>query len=295
MKKKMFKLFAGVSIFASLLAVNVQALGVEEGNNSASESVTVGSVETPVYSVEIGWGEFEYDWVYDSSTGEYKWQPSEVERCLQAVRSNQTGGTAYTFPYDENGYLSAMNKGNIYSDSSCSTPTTSVAYNDIATTPVYSKVTTPGSAVISITDTSTAGRIVPSINWQPNSGYNWVTGKFNYVECSSVCIAINSEESFNDEQQIYTDDKCSAGVDKSAVSYQAGQYYALNQGCVINSIDGGVIPEAARSGMGVSGDGTVGYGYNLDFEIGVDSSKTVTTPKAGDAIGTITVSIAAKE
>ena len=285
MKKNLFKLFAGVSIFASLFAVNVQALGVEEGNNSASESVTVGSVQTPVYSVDISWGDFAYDWVYDSSTGEYYWEPSNVESCVQALPS----------VYDENAYTAAVNEGNIYSDSSCSTPTSSVAYDDIEYTVVFTKVIAPGASNINISDASTAGQIVPSVSWTPSTGYDWVTGKFNYSDCSFECVSIDDEESFNTAYQIYTDNACSTSVDKSTLSYQANTYYTKAGGCAYESTTGGALPDSARQFGGVSENGVVAYGYQLEFEIGVDSSKAITTPKANDTIGTITVSIAAKE
>ena len=285
MRKNLFKLFASVSIFASLFAVNVQALGVEEGNNSASESVTVGNVQTPVYSVDISWGDFAYDWVYESSTGEYRWEPSDVESCVRALPS----------VYDENAYTAAINEGNIYSDSSCSASTNSVAYADIESTTVFTKVTAPGASNINISDASTAGQIVPSVSWTPSTGYDWVTGKFNYSDCSFECVSIDDEESFNTAYEIYTDNACSTFVDKSTLSYQANTYYTKAGGCVYNSITGGEVPEEAVNGMGVNENGTAVRAYTLDFEIGVDSSKTITTPKAGDTVGTITVSIAAKE
>ena len=285
MRKNLFKLFASVSIFASLFAVNVQALGVEEGNNSASESVTVGNVQTPVYSVDISWGDFAYDWVYESSTGEYRWEPSDVESCVRALPS----------VYDENAYTAAINEGNIYSDSSCSASTNSVAYADIESTTVFTKVTAPGASNINITDASTAGQIVPSVSWTPSTGYDWVTGKFDYADCSFECVSIDDEESFNTAYQVYTDNTCSSSVDKSTVSYQANTYYTKVGGCVYESITGGALPDSARQFAGVSENGDVAYGYQLEFGIGIDSSKTITTPKANDTIGTITVSIAAKE
>ena len=78
-------------------------------------------------------------------------------------------------------------------------------------------------------------------------------------------------------------------TDKSQVTYQPGVYYAPQGGCVNESTTGGALPDSARAGMGDEG-----YVYYVDFELGIDSSKTIKTPKSGDTIGTITVSFAAK-
>lgn len=295
--KKLFRLFTGVALFASLFAVNVHALGVEEGNNSASENVTVGSVDTPVYSVDITWGDFSYDWVYDSTTSEYKWENTKMTKCGQVMPEDagSTTGIYASINYTADEYAAEVTKGNIYSDTTCSTTIDSVAYADIMSTPVYSKFEGEAYQGLVISDNSSLGQVVPSVAWTSGANYDWVTGKFLYNSCDFNCAAVTDETMFNEMYQLYSDSSCSAAVDKSQVTYQANTFYAMQGGCVQDSMTSGALPDSSRQFGGVNAEtGVIGYAYFVDFELEVDSSKTIITPKSGDTIGSITVSFAAK-
>lgn len=91
MKKNLLKGLVGVSILASLFGVNAETItSTEVGSNSSTANATVGSVQGTVYNIDISWGNFEYNWVYNEETFKYEWKAVEEYNSGISVTDNSS-------------------------------------------------------------------------------------------------------------------------------------------------------------------------------------------------------------
>lgn len=297
MKKGLIKTFAGVAALSSLFAVNVHALGVDEGNNSDSTNVVVGEVDTPVYTVGIRWGDFSYHWAYNSETGSYEWKDGKVDRCGGVVPFSGEGDPSPEFKvYTEEEYAEQISAGNIFSDSTCSTVTSDVTFAEVEEKKVYTVYKGVSNTEIIIFDESSLGQVVPSIEWNSTDDYDWTTGEFVYENATMTC-ELETSETYPLGYAIYYDSDCNNEVTDTEENYQPNTYYKGVYTFATQTTKGGELPDSARFDGGVVCDGDKCVSvrvYDVKFNLGVDEGKTVKTPKVGDTIGTITVSFRAK-
>ena len=85
MKKNLLMGMVGLGAMA-LCITGVKAETLDLTNISETgQSVTVGEVDVPVYSVDITWGDLTYDYKYNNETGNYYWQAKEDSMELETV------------------------------------------------------------------------------------------------------------------------------------------------------------------------------------------------------------------
>ncbi len=165
------------------------------------------------------------------------------------------------------------------------------SYNEYQQTFMWDNIS---GGLIQIRDKSNPGRIYPSVEWNSADGYDWTKGEFFYqLNTASACTGLN-EEGFNNlktqfARYIYTDSSCSVreNLDETTV-YEEGKYFYpfIDYEKLITT----EIPENGRSEI-YNSDNTFDIGYTLRLQLSVDSSKDVITPKTGDTIGTVTITI----
>ena len=94
MKKKLFKILTGLCIFAFAITVNAEVQdsatinSTETGKNLTDATVTVGTVEAPVYEVAVIWNDLTFNWVYDSETNDFGWKPVPICYNIGATEEN---------------------------------------------------------------------------------------------------------------------------------------------------------------------------------------------------------------
>lgn len=127
--------------------------------DSSEHNVVLGSdVDTTVYDVDIVWGDMEYGWKYNSTTGKYEFR-SKVG-CAPVV----DGAAASSFLKDH---------GNLYSDSNCTTLQTGEL---VGNTIYYLKFAKSGE--IQVIDNTVNGAVDAAASFTPAANYEWVVGKF---------------------------------------------------------------------------------------------------------------------
>lgn len=310
MKNKILKGLFGLGVFALALSVNAQTLNsVEEGSNATSYDVTVGSVAVPVYSVDIKWGAMSFDWTYNTQIQDYEWTRSKIETCGHASPMGQMGSalpkefdTFYYQTYTEEEFNELKANNQIYSDDTCQTVATEVTYENFGMNMYYTIQNTEAKSSFTILDNSTSGAIVPSVRWNSATGYDWTLGEFKYVYNETSCSEVTSSEELESLKQasaLYTSNSCDVVASEDA-SYDDGNTYfkhVYNDG-VGTLTNGSPLPANARmfagAEIGDNGIENYSYGYNLLLNLKKDNTKAITNPKAGDKIGSVTITIAAK-
>lgn len=165
MKKSLLISAASLAIAAtpvfSAFATDINITG------DSSKSVTVGEVDAPVYSVDIDWGDLTFDWKYNPFVGEYTFLGKPT--CMD-IAGKSMGVLSYL-----------ADQGNLYAESDFTCTGSKISAEDLD----YSQPTgayrgmMPGGALIELTDSSTNGRIKPSIAFTPEAKYSWVDGVFS--------------------------------------------------------------------------------------------------------------------
>ena len=145
----------GLSLLAIMVCLNVKAEGLDQ-----SKTVTVGDVDTPIYSVDIIWRNLSYDWKYNPYTNDYGFKVSFA--CL-----------GYTYSGYSSNLDNLKQQGRLYSNSSC---TEGVTGDLVEGTTYYANNEVGGG--ISVIDNSENGRINARAQFVPSYGYEWVVGKF---------------------------------------------------------------------------------------------------------------------
>lgn len=259
---------------------------VEEGSNSASATVTIGSVAVPVYNVDMVWENPSFDWTYNEETKKFGWTPTPY--C-----------SSHTIESEEQLQDMLSSGVELYTDNSCSTEASS--YDETVT---YYEKFEREYYYFGIEDTSENGEIVPSIKWTPSEEYNYVEGKFSYSYEKPVCKVIEEEDLglSSDKYElvtVYSDASCSTVVDTENVEFEPNTYYALYSEREFKELTSEEIPEVARdSYIGTpfyeinQAEKQWAYGLILELE---NKETPTTTPTAGDTLGTIKVTIRARE
>lgn len=286
MKKK---ILLGLFSVLFLLPIGVSAetlSSINPENNSSDASVTVGEVEVPVYSVEIDWNSFKFDWKYNRQTNKYEWQ---------------VGSNVSLIPLDE--YFTNFNKDDfienqfkICHDSSCPNVigdgvTYEMILSDIEH--YYIKSVGDNTNHFHIGDYSTGGEIVPSVKWTSEVDYSYVDGIFKYEKLVERCELIEDEELFDEiiglHFGMFTDSSCTDFVGSSVTEYADG-YYFLSSGTEFVELETQKIPDDGR--LPLNQPNANWYHLTLDLK---NKTQPTETPKAGDKIGTITITIEAAE
>lgn len=290
--KKLFKYFALVAILfsANIALVNAENANVTEAGDTDAE-VTVGDVEVPVYDVTINWWDFTYDWKYNKETLSYNWV-NHASSC-EAISS-------YSDYLDMKQY---RDLGTIYYDNECSEIYSGNTDTDIDIEEYFESNAGnveaklyyffKSEAHMNIEDESTGGYISPSFTWTPEDDYAYTTGLFKYTRKRPVCGEV-SPEYFNEVKSAYTSSDCTGEKILIAGAPSETVFYAYLNDVQEVEIAGGQIPYEDR--MSAAGGAVLYYPpmnnyYYVNFDLGVDSTKTVTTPTTGETIGTVTISI----
>lgn len=279
MKKSLLKLLVGIFVFGIGITVNAEDTtnlpNLENGEGSTNGTVSVGSVETPVYNVLINWSDLSFDWTYDSDSADYSWTPSKICSPYEADNVSATGKT-------------------IYSDKNC----TEIANNvgEESGTPKY-YLDSRDSVFFNIEDYSEHGQIVPSVKWNAASNYSYVDAKFTVYE--DFCVAVPNENVYDVAVNygIYSDSTCATETTPSG--YVENKYYTFARKPVVLTTE--ELPDSARISYEeikkVDGLTLVKRDYRNNYRVDfvlVNKSTPTATPTAGDQIGTITVSVRAK-
>lgn len=285
MKKKLFKILTGLCIFAFAITVNAEVQdsatinSTETDKNFTDATVTVGTVEAPVYEVAVIWNDLTFNWVYDSETNDFGWKPVPI---------------CYNIGAAEENVKDALDNGKkVFTNNTCTER--AYSYNSDATE--YYVLEDRTTTTIGIEDMSQNGQIVPSIEWNADEKYEDVTANFSYT--GEGCVVLPSEAAFNYAKelgkQLYNGATCETTVNSEG--FIQNNYYVMANTTL--PLTGKEIPDngrqSAAGSMGVDGISfpptefpRTHYYVHLALEGGS------TTPTTGDAIGTITVSIRAK-
>jgi hypothetical protein len=259
----------------NLVLVNAETLS---GNGETEAEVTVGSVAVPVYSVEITWDNFVFDWKYDNNNNNFYW--GNHGYCTAATSLNEVPGEhegqRYGFVYENT----------FYSNDTC---TTEISDKDALldsleagnATAYYVSVDT--EATINVYDTSTNGYVTVGFDWEAESKYNFTTANFKYYKDVESCVAIPTANV--DEYGAFTNSNCSGERTLVANAPEGTQFYEYDIQWTATAFQSELPLEAGTpAGYGIEG-------YTVGMTLDVDRTKTITTPTAGDKIGTLTISI----
>ena len=278
----------GLGLVLPTIAVNAEEVG-EDIIKSSDAQVKVGEVETPVYSVDISWNAFEFDWKYNEEKNEYEWKNGTINPTIGSLSSYLESNPGLI---DETYFNN--NKDRFCLDQECQNPISKdLKYEDmIANKDNYYYVLHSGdnSNHFHIGDSSTGGRVVPSIKWTSSSGYEYVDGIFEYREPGYECKVVESEEQFNlkisQGTKLYDYSDCKNEISYSSTEYKPGIYEKIEH-FTFNNLKSGELPDTARRIV----NNTAWYDLTLYLE---NKEKPTTSPKAGDTIGTVTITIKAK-
>ena len=249
-------------------------------NTYQNTNVTVGNVAGnnvtgPVYAVDIEWSGLSFDWVYNSTTGQYEWA-DKIETCESFQAPNNTViGTTATY----------------YRNNTC---TNAVTGSVLTSGTYYYKRFESKSHSLTIADYSENGIVKPRLLWIPTTNYNYTTASF-YYETRDNCEPLPKDvfDSFaEDGIMVYKDAQCSGTqYNSSNLTYGTELYYGTYRPGLKQFNANSIVPTEAR----LCYAGYDEYGvcpfeqYDFYFELGVDRSKTVNTPVKGDKIGSLTV------
>lgn len=291
MKKKLFNLLFGLCVFMIGTTVNAETVsGAEDmpgGVGEDSQSVVIGSVETPVYNVSIYWSDLTFDWVYDEATESFGWSPAKV--C-----------SPWSYLSDDEYNTVVANGTQLFTDEACSTASTGYSEDT-----EYFSLEERERVFFNIEDYSLYGQIVPSIEWNAESSYSYVDAVF--MARPKMCIAVDKEEYYDEaltlNTGLYSDSSCTIAAE--AEGYTANKYYTNVRpldGVYIELTTAEIPDSVRRSAAGVGAE--VGdylfesseyaeNNYTIAFTLENTTAPT-STPSAGDKVGTITISFRAK-
>ncbi len=278
--KNLFKYFV---LIALLFSANVVLVNAENGgthsdqNGDSNVNVTVGNVEVPVYNVEISWDDFIFDWKYDYETRTYNWGRTDCAYIDPVVDWRPD-----VF-YERDFYLNSSCTGNTISGEEVkATENKGMEFYYL----------TEGEAPeIDIIDASEGGYITASLSWTPEEKYDFTTATFSYVKEQSTCVEIPATD-VHEEAGAFTSSNCEGEKTFVANEPVGTKFYDWETNEVETEFDGELPLEADRGHQSTSFVEEVHeYWYTVKANLSVDSTKTVTTPTAGEQIGTVTVSI----
>lgn len=146
-----------------------------------------------------------------------------------------------------------------------------------------------------ISDLSTGGEIVPSVKWTSEEDYDYVEGLFRYEKVIEECKLIENKNDFDllidNSKSVYTNATCTN--ETYDLEFKEG-FYAIVSRTEIADLTTSKIPEDGRV-WGSSDSGRNGPGsYHLKLYL-KNKTQPTETPKAGEKIGTITITIEAAE
>lgn len=286
------KLLLGILSMVMLLPFIVKADevdildSVEQNQNSANASVTVGDVAIPTYEVVIIWTDLTFDWVYNSHTKDFEWAPASI--CSQLGSSKEE-------------VEQELSKGTkIYTDESCTTTTTTYVED---TNHYY--MMERETAAIGIEDMSQNGQIVPSITWNSSEKYSDVTAKISYYgeDCVGLYSNIALDYAWERYGKVATDATCKNPVYEKP-DFGTTIYYTYAY--TLMDLTTEEIPDNGRAsgaGFGVPNGHTINGEKNFigfapegnyprnQYRVSFNLVGGETTPTAGDIIGTITIKI----
>ncbi len=257
----------------------VEVESVEAGSNSTDINVIVGDVATPIYSVDIEWDDLKFDYIYDYIENRYLFVPEKT--CQQySVDQEKYGQMVFDDSKDEYG-----NSFYLYTNDSCTERALGGGGN-YEPGKIYYAIY-PKRNGISIVDKSVGGAIAPSVTFKPEAKYSKINGKFKYL--APICRYVTEDE-WNNKYAIptiYSDSECSEKVDKDSTQFEANKYYTND--LTYKDLAGSSLPDEARAMLE-----SYGYTYDLLFNVENDSDLNL-KPVSEEKIGTITVSISAKD
>ena len=284
----MKKVFSYLLVIALVFGMGISFVNAEEyghesfdGSGDTGAEVTVGDVDVPVYDVEVNWYNFVFDWKYYETTHEYGWMVHQNLDC-----------NAYTFQeivYDDRFGVP------FYTDAACSQPVNLEITSNYEQEDVFYTLEGVGDALASITieDMSTNGYIEPTLTWNAEDKYDFTTVIITYFVDTPVCDVVDSYY-YDEVTEAYTNSNCTGDkIETATAPAQTVFYEYLNDFQEVEYTGGEIPTTAKRSAAG----GILYYPsydfYDLHLKLGVDTTKTVTTPTAGDTIGTLTITITA--
>ncbi len=278
--------FAGGSTSMNVNQNRNTSLNVLVGNVGGNTNTNTNTNTNPIYSVDIQWTGFVFDWTYNSSEGNYSWSNEPVMEC-EAVTLGR--GTVVT---SQSGY---------YRNNSC----TSTFSGTVATTGTYYQKQEVGHEIY-ILDHSNNGYVVPALEWSPTTNYQFTTASFKYA--SYTCGAINNSYmneivNMDGAHYFWTNSSCSGNpvlVTSNNYNSSTTYYGDAGNGFYFEDYSSGYIPMFGRVALGMGADeehpnGEVGYGYNIEMFLGVDRTKTVRTPVKGESIGSLKIILSTRQ
>ena len=287
----MKKLFNYLLIIALVFGMGMSFVSAEgDGSDSMTQSgdtdaeVMVGTVETPIYDVEISWYNFVFNWVYDEQNMQYNW--SRPMECVAADTLEDLPGVT------EQERVQFVEDNTFYSDSNCTVIVDNPGEyleNVSVTNYVYYLAVTE-EARINITDSSTRGYVTPSLLWTSEDKYEGTAATFSYIKEQAYCISADSTllgatTGYNNEDCLGQNDYDWSTAEKLYVQKIAEVATELNGENV-------VLPLEAASNTCGAGCNNRDYAVRLELNHQYDvGNYDVPTPAANDTIGTVTITI----
>ena len=265
-------------LIVNVVSVNAENVNVTEAGNTDAE-VTVGDVERPVYDVNISWENFTFDWRYDIENETYKWTHSDC----QPITLDEYMKDSF---YEDNIFATDASCRNVIymPDEDSLEKLVEIQTEYQGTNLYYHPMAGEGKmSMIYITDSSTGGHVVPSVIWIPESKYDFTTASFKYIKDVPICISVYP---YDDEEEYFINEDCTGERIRVGNLPSETNFYELSSESFEVDFEGSELPSSAanNAGLGVKS-------YQIFMELGVDTTKTITTPTAGDKIGTLTIAI----
>ena len=280
--KKLFYALISVTLLFNAGSVYAEEFDTLTENGDSTTNATVGTVESPEYNIIVNWFGFVFDWKYDNETQKYGWKSHEV--CQEV-----TYGSINSGEYDEEWY----------SDSNCTMrtylPDTSLQEEDKVYRKMGNGLTMDPSAVIMVEDYSTGGYADVSLGWEAAQKYDYTTATFTYKTDDRVCKPLSASNITDFEiTEAYTNSACTGEKTLIASAPQDSIFYEYQHESGKSTYTSGPIPANGKlpnAGSFIY-DTIHPYGtYFIQLDLGVDETKSITTPTAGETIGTVTVTI----
>ena len=285
MKKLLSYLLVIALVFGMGMSfVNAEGEGNESftGSGDAGAEATVGDVDAPVYDVEVNWYNFVFDWKYNETAHEYEWMVHQTLDCMPYTHDDLVD---MGYDFDNLGEVT------FYTDSSC----TVVKENFGNANDTYYMLEGAGAprAFVVIEDMSTNGYIEPSLSWSSEDQYDFTTAAITYSVDVPVCDVV-PDYAYDEVTLAHISSDCTGDEIETANAPEGTVFYAYLNDVQELEYTGGEVPITAKRAAsgGVLYNGVHDY-YEFYLELGLDETKTITTPTPGDTIGTLTITITA--